>query len=206
MKTIGLNIAILPDEKTKNRAIILSQSIAEMTKSHFVLDEFNYMPHISIYHALYEPGVRNELSKVVVDIAKRTSAFEIKLFSYDYFADYLFLNVLMCNELYDLHMSMLNSCNPLRSQIVPESINELIQKKQIDEQQIALVVKYGHPLTEKYFRPHVTLARLKDSKAVPETIEKLPKQEITMKVSGLGIANIGKHGTCNEVFETFRFN
>ncbi len=206
MNTLALNIAIFPDENTRSQAIALSQSINETTESYFTLDESNYLPHISVYHAIYEESVKNKLTKVVADIAKKTSAFDIRLSEYDYFADYLFLNASVSNELYELHMNLLNACNPLRSQIITDSILELIKNNQINEQQIALVTKYGHPLTEKFFRPHITLARLKDSSAVSETIEKLPKQEIAMKVNGLAIVNIGPHGTCNQIFETFQFN
>ena len=203
MKTLALNIAILPDENTRSQAITLSQSISKTAESYFVLDESSYLPHISVYHAIYEEAVKNTLTKVVAEIAKSTSAFDVRLSEYDYIADYLFLNALMSNKLYDLHMRVLDSCNPLRSQIITDSIRELIKNNQINEQQIELVAKYGHPLTEIFFQPHITLARLKDQSAMHTTIEQLPKQEITMNVKGLAIVNIGEHGTCNQVFETF---
>jgi 2'-5' RNA ligase len=206
MQTLALNIAILPDENTTNRAIALSQLTAEWTEQYFVLDRSNYVPHLSVYHAIYDQAVKNTLIKVVAGIAKSTSAFEIHFSAFDYFADYLFLNALLNDELYKLHMNVLNSCSPLRSQVVPESINELIKNKQINEQQIALVAKYGHPLTVKYFHPHITIARLKDPSIMHKTIEKLPRQELSMKVKELAIVNIGEHGTCNQVFETFQFN
>lgn len=206
MKTLALNIAILPEENTRSQAIALSQSINETAESYFTLDESSYLPHISVYHAIYDQDVKNTLTKALADIAKNTSTFEIKLSEYDYFADYLFLNAYICNKLYELHMCVLEVCNPLRSQIIPESINELIKNKQINEQQIALVAKYGHPLTEKFFRPHITLTRLKDIDVMQKTIKQLPQQVITMNVKGLAIVNIGEHGTCNQIFETFRFN
>jgi 2'-5' RNA ligase len=206
MKTLALNIAILPDENTTNRAIALSQLTAEWTEQYFVLDRSNYVPHLSVYHAIYDQAVKSALTRVVASIVKSTSAFEIHFSAFDYFADYLFLNALMSNKLYELHMNVLDACNPLRTQIIPESINELIKNKQINEQQIALVAKYGHPLTEKFFRPHITLTRLKDIDVMQKTIEKLPKQKITMNVKGLAIVNIGEHGTCNQILETFRLN
>jgi 2'-5' RNA ligase len=206
MQTLALNIAILPDENTTNRAIALGQSVSKLAESYFNLDESNYLPHISVYHAIYDQAVKNTLIKVVADIAKNTSAFEIKLSEYDYFADYLLLNALLNDELYELHVNVLNACNPLRSQRITESINELIKNKLIDEQQIALVETYGHPLTVKYFHPHITIARLKDPSIMHKTIEKLPRQELSMKVKELAIVNIGEHGTCNQVFETFQFN
>lgn len=206
MKTLALNIAILPDENTRSRAIALSQSINETTESYFTLDESSYLPHMSVYHAIYDQAVKNTLTRAVAEIAKSTLAFEIKLSEYDYFADYLFLNAEVSDALYEFHMKVLNDCNPLRSQIITDSIQELMKNKQINEQQIALVAKYGHPLTETFFRPHITLARLKDIDVMQKTIGKLPKQEITMKVKELAIVNIGEHGTCNQIFETFRFN
>lgn len=203
MDTTSLNVVLLLDEHTKQRLIELSQLIAQITKSYFVLDEHSYLPHLSLYQSMYKANRQKDVLNAAAQLAKQYKSLEIQLSGYSQFSGYVYLDAATDDDLIKLHEAALDSCNPLREGLIPDPIQELIANQKLDQQQAKLTIAYGHPFTKELFKPHVTLARIQDEFGIDEILKKMPMQELIMKVDQIAVTNVGEHGTCNQVFEVF---
>ncbi len=200
-ETVALNIVLLPDESTRERAIELSQLISHMTGTQYVLDEAEYIPHLSLYQALYIANNKRNVIEAVARIAQEIKPFKLIFSGYSYLAEYVYLDAVVSEELREVHQRILKDCNVFREGLIPEPIKELIRNRKLTEAQVEMTLQYGHPLTAALFQPHITLTRLQNINEMPVVLENLPKQEIKATVNQIAMVNVGQHGTCNQIFE-----
>ena len=195
---ITLNIAILPDEKTKNSVIKMSKLLSSKISTHFVLGE-NRLPHITIYQAAFPTKNIEKLKSVVSNIASQVKNFQVGMdeisISHETF---LFWNCIKSNDLINLHNFVVEKCNPLREGNIIEGLPIQSAEDKYD------VENYGSLLIGPRFSPHITIARIKnelDQDSAIKTASQLSKDGFN--VSNIIVGELAEHGTVTKIISTF---
>jgi len=204
MGKIALNIVLLPDKKTKELSRSISQQLSTSLQSRFVLDDSQYLPHLSLYQAQYVESNKDKVFAAVKDIASRTDPFMVTFSGYSLFAEFIYLDAYKSKKLQSLHQQILKACDPYRQGLIPDPVRELLDAGKFNSEQAQATRKYGHPFTGQLFSPHLTLTRLETIESKTSVVlASLPQEKVTMLAKEIGIVSVNEHGTCNQIYEVF---
>jgi len=197
-KSIALNIIYLPDEKTRNKAIELSQKLAARLPREYILNPKNPLPHITIYQGLFPIRNQEKVKEAVRQIASQSKPFEITMneFTVDVVRGFVWWNCLKTSRLAEIHKETLKEANPLREGLIPE----VIKAYQASIEEKNEIKKYGSIINP----PHITISRLKN----PDDGEKVLKilgegEHSVFRVNRIALGRMGDHGTVTEIIESF---
>lgn len=203
IKSVSLNIAILPSDEAVVRAITMSKQIAESLGSEFVLGLDTLIPHVSIYQGEYPERNIDSLKSIVSDLAKEQESFEIKLNSISVsHGTFLFWNCDKTDILRNLHQEAVKLANPLREGLV---LTQLADRTELSPGDKYDVENFGSLLIGPRFTPHITITRLKKEEDAGEAISLLGVKEFSFKPKGLVLGYLGKDGTVIVVLEIYNF-
>lgn len=202
MKTITLNIAILPSDNITIEAIEMSKKVANEVGSEFTLDQNRFLPHITVYQAQFSNKNMDKLKKLVQDLSSRES-FEINLdvitISHETF---LFWK---CERdiLRELQAKAIEIANPLREGLIPAQLANVTGLSEGDKYDAKT---FGALLVGPRYEPHITITRLKRKEDAEKVIGILgSSKKLSFKPKALILGYLGEHGTVTEIAESFRF-
>ncbi len=205
MKLLTRNIIVRPDKHIAEVAISLSRKIAGEFKTDFVLDGKTFFPHITIYQAAYPEKNIAEVEKQIVKAVKSVKPFDVKLFEYQSMLGFVFWNAEKDNPFLSLHKKIITGMNSLREgSILPGELPRL-SDPQVPDFIKQSIKNYGAALAMDAFTPHLTITHFINPSDASLARETLSSKKLQFCASSVWLANIGPHGTVNEILQEFPF-
>lgn len=201
IEQVSLNIAVIPDGRVRERAIGMSQIIRDNFQSEFVLNQFNKIPHISIYQGMFPAKNIDKIKDAVRSVSQKTGRiyFSMDGFSVDY-GTFLFWNSEKTQEHIDIQMKFIEKINPLREGLVPSVLETLLDIPEEEKRNIKL---YGYPAVGERFRPHVTITRAKNPDDARKMLNFLGELKYSFEAKSIILGYSGEHGTVQRIEDEF---
>lgn len=204
MKSISLNIAILPDEKMGRLAISLSKKISHHARSEFTLDGKHFFPDITLYQACYPRVALVQLEKRVAFLAREIRPFEIRMGNFTLpFGTFVSWNCKKSRLLLNAHKKIVRAVNSLRKGLILPHLLKLPALSARDRKEIA---GHGSLHVLDNFKPHLTvtrIARTEDSALALSTVKKFRQGSFLANEIVLGY--LGPHGTITKIVSRYKF-
>jgi len=205
MNSASVNVIIVPDNSTLQKVRALGKILGENYESYYTIADITFIPHATIYQAQYP--VRN-LEKVKDELTKITESFkpfDVSLGPYQNFHGYIWWNISENEGLNRLHKQIVDRLNPLREGLLLPHFTSVGYKtgEKFTEKEAEIVRKYGSPVVDYLFQPHITLARLKKDIEESDLYRTLGKAESSFYVSEILIGEMGDHGTLIKILERY---
>jgi hypothetical protein len=201
MDSISLNIAILPDKKTSQLAIALSQSLAKVVPAKFILNDINPIPHLTIYQAHFPLKNLGKIENIISEIVLDLKSFELTLGPFSATTQgNIWWNCVNQEEMKQIQTKIVKRCNLLREgQILPI----LKTYRGIDSEQAMVIKKYGSMWVGKQYSPHISVSGVDDI-YIEKVLETLGKEkQASFLVDGIIIGKLGDYGTVTEIIKNF---
>lgn len=211
MKSQAINVIILPDEETEQKARELGTSLRDKFNSFYTLENKKYIPHATIYQAQYPTKNYGKIKAELEEITEGLSPFSVYISQYLNHYNYIWWNISPEQKLREVHYKILNFLSPLREGLLYSHIKKdfsgYSEGGKFTEEESENAKKYGAVIVAKLFQPHITLGKLNlDYEVQDEKIQKiLPKSEMTFEVKEICIGKMGNYGTVLEIIERFPF-
>lgn len=202
----ALNIVLLPDEKTQEKAIELSHKISEEVDTEFILNETTYRPHITIYQGSYPPDNIDLLLEELQRLSAEKSPFPIKMEGFQVsYETFVFWNTVKTEALQEFHEQILALANPIRKGQIPDSVMKMLPNLPPEEQD--MIRNTGSILNKHLFLPHITLSRIKKPDDKDRVLKLLSESPPTVfNPEKLTIATLGDHGTISDSIAEFELS
>lgn len=196
----SLNIAILPDRKTQQQAILLSQKISDSYPTFFTLNETTLLPHITVYQAHFPQENIGKVNQAVEKVLRDYNSFVLNLQGVSVSHEtFIFWDCAKIQILESLQKDVIESVNMLRNGLVLPHLKNVTGLSREDNEDIK---QYGALLIGPRYRPHITLTRIKNSSDAKAALGVLTAQQSSrVQVSGIVTAYLGDHGTVNGVIK-----
>ena len=196
------NVVLLPPEEMSLEAIRLSRLVASHFPVEFVLDGKTFYPHLTLYQLEIPDKNVSIVIKHVSDIFKTSINAN---FSHYFGAlnGFLSWDCLRNKNLFNLHKAIVKNLNPVRERSILPS--KKLRYDFLTEQDYLQIEKFGSSGLFEYFRPHITITRLKNGNNYKKALEILPYKKpliIDFKKAVLGKLSI--HGTVTEIIKEFK--
>ncbi len=199
-----LNICILPSNDITNLTIKLSQQLSKNYSTEFVLNQKDCIPHLSLYHV----GIPKKNYTIIISkfekLIKSLKSFHIDIGGYKNLDTFLFWSIKKTEVLINFQNQIIKKVNPIREGMQRMSIDEWKNDLSLSDDQLINVKKFGYPMVEKCFDPHITITRFKDIKDTMSVIKSLDTETKRMRVEKVSIGLIGPHGTLPKILNTFK--
>lgn len=204
MRTITLNIAILPSDEVIAQAIKMSKKIAKEVSSRFILNLNTLIPHITIYQAQYPSKNIEKIKNIARSLVLGQELFEIKLDVINVsHGTFLFWNCERARILQNLQAKAVELANPLREGLIPESLSDVKNLSKGDQHDVET---FGALLIGPRYVPHITITRLSREIDSQKALEILSdSKKIPFRPKGLILGYLGNDGTVTGVAESFSF-
>lgn len=193
------NVAIIPPEAVRERAIEMSEWIAA-EGSQFVLDGEGLHPHVTLYHVALEsdrvPLVITALSAGLESVRP----FFLRQGPYRAVEDeWIDASYDRDEPIMRLHTSVIEAVAELRANQETEKDREDFASLSDDER--GSLSRSGWIGAFESYVPHLTFARLKEKDA--SIISKLPFEDFGFYADRIGLYEMGEHGTCTRLVHEF---
>lgn len=198
IKSNSFNIAIVPSEAVTGRAISISKKL-KRDGGIFVLNKRLYSSHITIYMTKLPLRSLNEVSLVLRQLAATIKSIKLTGLDYHQHDGWVDVEYRRNKAIQELQKKIIKSINPFRQNLLRAS--ELERLPGLPKQQAQYVKKYGYRGVFKYYRPHLTLTRLKSDKDV---ISQLKKENFDFTANEIGIFYLGEYGSCKKMIAKFK--
>ena len=210
MDSQSVNVIILPDEATKEKAVNLGKILAENFEADYTIADSRFIPHITIYQAQYPTKNYPLIKENISNIVKELKPFKVRVDFFGAHTTYIGWNIVKDKNLQQLHKKNLEILNPLREGLLlphlsPDFSGYTSGEKFSDSRYSDAVRKYGAVSTGKMFWPHITIGKLKQAVEEENALKILPKTDSEFTVSELFIGKLGNYGTVTEILERFSF-
>src|SRR3989344_1141137 len=198
------NIVLLPPDEISQEAIRLSRLIANKFSVEFVLDGKTRYQHLTLYQLEIPEKNLSIVKKRLSNIFKSTISAN---FAHYFGAPHGFLSwdCLRNKKLFDLHKDVIKNLNPTRGGVVLPS--KKLKYDFLTKQDYLQIEKFGSSGLFDYFRPHITITRLKHGAFHKRALQILPRRKsliVNFKKAALGRLSI--HGTVTEIIEEFNLS
>lgn len=207
MESQPINVIILPDEKSREKAVELGTILGRNFDCHYALGDPRFIPHATIYQAQYPSRNLSEIKKRLAELSPTMKPFNVTFNSYLAHHVYIWWNILQTQQLTQLHHGVLEQLNPLREGLLLEFLTPTgyATGERFTPEEAENVKRYGAVVVDELFQPHITLGKLKVEVGQEEIEQTLPERENTFTVSGLHVGRLGDHGTVTEILEQYKF-
>jgi 2'-5' RNA ligase len=193
---------LLPNQALNEKAIALSEKLAELYSTRFTLDK-RTIPHYSIYMAQLDDKGLVEAKKRLKAIAARFFPFNLQTTHYwqDPAESFFEIQYEKTPQLIQLQEKIIAQVDPLRQgrflKEFPPGYTKNELESQLKGNALEQFKKYGYPEVGEDYRPHMTFTRLMQKCKEAIDKEKIPEAfEFNGIYSSLGIFVMGKNGTC----------
>lgn len=193
------NIATIPPDEVGNRAIRMSEKIAEYG-SFFVLDGEALHPHISLYHIGFDAKDIPEVIVRVSDALAGIKPFDLKQGPYRAGnSGWIDVGYEKDAAIIDLHASVIAAAKELRAEKGKEM--ERDDWEGLSEARRQNLLFCGWSEAFDLFAPHLTFSRLKESDE--GILDRLPADDFSFLVDRIGLFELGEHGVCTKLIHEF---
>ncbi len=186
--TGSYGIVIEPDIRTKIKARVLAT---------FLTPHAGYLvetPHITLYHAKFTDLPIDEVKRVLEEINYLQSLWftlrELQIFG----EKFLFWNIEKDDLIQKAHEKTLLLSKYRNKKAIAKALEE---KLTLTKQEIDNLNKYGHPLTDSLYLPHITLAY--DQGGIMLNPEEISFTEHSMQVHKIHFVEIGLYGSVKNI-------
>jgi len=190
--SLPCNIVILPSTEIAEKAITVSQQLAQHYSTFFTLKEGEYYPHATLYMTQFKVADLGRAQTLLAELAARTAPFALQSDRYELNFGYFDANYERPAELEALQMAVINAINPIRDGMREKDKQHLLEASGVERENLQ---KYGYRGVGELFRPHVTLTRLTDDQPVDTSVLPAP-HEFSGQFMRLGLFEMGDNGTC----------
>lgn len=204
MKKESLKIAIVFNlsPEVAQMAIKLSDEISQRAEAFFVLDSFNFHPHVSIYHVEIPVSKLNDVLEEIEKISKNYSV--VKFIAGNIFVTrgYIDVGAKSSEGMQSIHetvvknISLFREVDPLAESITLSSLELTDEKKEN-------IKKYGDSNLMNLYRPHSTFARLQDDKVAEKIADEIHWPIVEFALDTIGVCERGENGTCLKIIREF---
>lgn len=198
IKSNSFNIAIVPSEEVTKRAIAISKKL-KRDGGLFVLNKRLYSSHITVYMTKLPLKNLKEVSHVLRQLAATIKPLKLTALDYHQNDGWIDIEYKRNKAIQDLQKKIIKYINPFRQNLL--RANEMERLPGLPKQQAQYVKKYGYRGVLKYYRPHLTLTRLKSDKNV---IVELEKENLNFIAKEIGIFYLGEYGSCKKLIAKFK--
>ena len=198
------NVVLLLPEGISKEAIRLSELVAKNFLVEFVLDGKTCYPHLTLYQLEVPDKNLAIVNKQLSNIFKSTITAK---FDHYFGAQNGFLSwsCLRSRNLFDLHKEIVKSLNPIREGLLLPL--EKLKYNFLTDQHYLQIEKFGSSGLFGYFRPHITITRLKKGDNYNKALQILPHKKpliVNFKKAALGKLSI--HGTVSEIIAEYNLS
>jgi hypothetical protein len=199
---LRVNIAIIPTDKVRDKAITLSQQIFSNNTAFFELDGIALHPHITLYAACFPENAIPEILHKVETLLQDVDCFDCIPKSAGGGQGYLGIRFNRIPDIQKLHEKIVNSINPTRIRYMKDEIDDgSIYKANLPQEEIENIKKYGYgPVLDRY-SPHLTISRLKNNAPTEDVIADTTWREFQFTAKTIGVFRMEEHGTCRELLK-----
>ncbi len=193
----------LPDDVARE-AIALSREIGGKNEAFFVLDDIQFLPHITIYSPEYPKKNLDKVLKKVGEIANNTE--KVNLISKEISSGERFIIVEFdyTQAIKKIHEEVVLTINSLREGRLWEKYTSGDYKIKFNPEQQKNIEKYGYPNSMSLYLPHLTIIRLKDELSAGAISKNIKWSIPRFTVDKIAIYEMGKHGTCKSLVKEFK--
>ena len=197
---VQLNIAIIPDLRIQEEALRLSELLSRNFDTHFVLNNQNLIPHVTISQARYPERNLGRVIDIVKAGTTKFKPFKVNLNTFDVrYGQFVFWNAERTPNLVAFHQQVVNVTNPLREGLVIEHVAAM---EGLTPEDVSDRENYGALLIGPRYQPHITLTRLKQTTLVEEITRFIGKgKQDQFDVKKIIVGYLGNHGTVNGIIE-----
>jgi hypothetical protein len=190
------DIVILPPAPVRDHALALSRELKK-AGGVFVLGRRSYLPHLSLYHIPVRPADYRRFSEKVRQVAARTEPGALRLRSIE-------SALLMTTRplwLRRLHLDVVSSTLPYFDWKYGAAERWTVDRipARLRASARRNLKKFGSPMIDSVFRPHITLTTFKESH--PENNLRVHPEPMTFDVTEIAICELGPHHSCQRVLE-----
>ncbi|MBD3363030.1 hypothetical protein GF362_04895 [Candidatus Dojkabacteria bacterium] len=205
LQTQRLNINLIPSDSINKEVIKFARKISRNTSPLFILDnKFNFV-HLTLYSPAFP---KSNLKKILLEIEQLSSYFNdinSSFTSIDSHKGYIEIKVDLSPELFNVHKQIIKKINPLRNGYIRTKYSSMSPYfKEMNDEQIANIKRYGMPNIMNLYRPHITLIRLHDFRKAKELASELKWRLQRFKSNTLGVFDMGPDGTCTHLIKKFK--
>lgn len=207
MKTVRLDIAIIPDDKLLLETERLSKSLSKNFQTYFTLDNQSFYSHLTLYSPEFPTNRKQSIIKVVKKISHEVNKFTANLEKGFQFQDgFIGIQVENSINLRNLHNKVVDRLNSSREGELREKYKGQSVLEKYTTEQLSNIKSYGYPDVKSLFDPHITLTRLVNTEETKAAIEIIDLESSILHVEKLGIFEMGKDGTCIKKIAEYALN
>jgi|SRR5579872_1234300 len=190
-----LNVAFIPPDQVLDQAVLLSRQIASENDAYFILNQRDYLGHITIYSPEYAEEQTDNVIKALEELSKSFQPINFKFLKLASRQGYIGIEYKRTSEIQDVHEKLVNTLNPLRQGLVRDKYKNQDYKMNFSKEQIDNIEQYGYPDAMKLYKPHLTITRLKNEDVAKTITTGLNQNFEDFTVNKIGIYKMGEHGT-----------
>jgi len=193
------NIALRVENAFARDAIHLSEDLSKKGETFFVLDDKDFIPHITVFQGQIPEEYKDHLLRGFDTLGGCFVGGDLSYTKVSTVKGFVGLSVDQPQWLKDLHRQALvliaSEC-----EIQPQE-KFLPGGEEFDEGLLPNVEKYGSPFAGDAYDPHVTLTRFKKEDVVEKNIKALKVPNTKLTIKKIGLYEMGDHGTCRKVIK-----
>jgi hypothetical protein len=199
----SLNIALLPDEKTRLKAIDLSKKLNENLPTNFVLNETDLLPHLTIYQAHYPMKNIEKIEKEVEEMLKAIKPFQMNMNGFWSTPQGNIWWNAQKEPMATLQKNAMERFNSLREGLIIPGIEKLAS---LGEDYAWEINNYGSMWLTKRYTPHISLTAVE-----PENIEKTLEflgdgEPAEFTANEIILGYLGKYGTVTGIIKRYNLS
>lgn len=196
------NIVLLPPDEISQEAIRLSRLIANKFPVEFVLDGKTRYPHLTLYQLEIPDKNLSIAKKRLSNIFKSTISTN---FDHYFGGSHGFISwdCSRNKSLFGLHKAVIKNLNLLREDLLLPS--KKLKYNFLTKQDCLQIEEFGSSGLFEYFRPHITITRLKHGTFYKKALQILPsRKSLVVNFNKAALGKLSIHGTVTEMIEEFK--
>lgn len=193
-----LDIVILPPAKIRDKIEkAITKSVAGIAHG-FVVDNRKLIPHLSLFHIRTSAQRLPKLYTVLEDILTRYKPLAISKSGFYGFGPYACFETNNPAKLGQLHREVVFRCHNLRTGAMPSTTKKLTTW---DREYFR---KYGSRHLLGNFRPHFTLAQLRNEKDIDKLDKRLWNIRFKFLADTVAVTEVNKYWQVTKILKTFK--
>lgn len=190
-----IRTVLLPDKNLLEKSLALARNLSTSDGLRFVIDNNNFIPHVTLYDAEFPESNFEKLLDMGEDLGKLLPldlTFDKFFYGWDGYVAIFFKKT---NQIYNFHKLVLEKLNPLRNGH---------QRNKYKKNQSDLVLKYGYHNVLENFEPHLTLGRFNDDKKAEVFVKELNNIKLqNFTADSFAFTETGKNGTVTKIIKKY---
>lgn len=194
-----LDIVILPPKKVRQK---LGKKIIQATKgvsTALVVDNKKFIPHLSLFHIrTSRQKLEKELTTQLRELVKKVKPFMLHSTGMDIAGNWFGIRMANLSKLKKLHLDVLGKSYGLRTGKMPSTSKTLLKIEKEYRK------KYGSRHILKLFRPHITLARFRNTDDIATVATKMSNLKIKFPADTIAITEVNFWYQVTRIIKKFK--